>query len=106
MNEEKAKKLAELLAESPMADELKEAIIENLAKIPVGLIENLIISLEEEHKKTEDIASSIKEFFKKQDGDWAKLETKQHKSAEDIITKEVENIEQEAIKKDIENKRE
>lgn len=104
MNEEKAKKLAELLADSPMADELKEAILEHLAKIPTGLVENLIISLEEEHEKAEKIAFEIKRFFEEQGKNWERIEGEQREAAENIITKEIEAIEQGAIKGGIEKK--
>jgi hypothetical protein len=106
INEEKAKKLGDLLAESPLADELKDAIISNLAKIPIGFIDNLIVSLESEKEKVEEIASSIKDFFEEQDKNWKELEEKQANEAERIIKEEIEQIEQETIKSEIEKKSE
>ena len=94
MNEEKAKELGELLGESPIADEIKEAILENLAKIPMNLVDDLIESLKNEKSKISEVIFEIEEFFKKQDKEWEELAVTQRTAAEEIIENEIRSIEE------------
>ncbi len=86
-------RLGRLLAESPLAEELKAAILDGLDKLPDYLIFDLLDALEKEKIELERIALEVKTYLDGQDKDWLKLEEKQQQAADHIIDKEVQKIE-------------
>lgn len=92
----KARKLGQLLAQSPLDVELKITILENLSKMPQKYLDALIVSLENEAKGIEVLLKESDDFLKKQDEDWAQVETAQTALAD----KMVENIIGEAVKEE------
>jgi len=95
MDNIKIEKLGTLLATSPLAPELKEAILQNIAYIPADLVEGLVVSLENESQKVEEITQNIEAFFAEQDIAWKNLAQEQKKSANGIIEEELAKIEAE-----------
>ena len=92
----KAQKLGKLLAESPLEDEIKQAIIDNIDKMPMDLVDKLIYSLENEQEVVDKIAKEVKDFIAKRDKAWADLGKKQQAAVDEIIDKEEKEIEKEA----------
>lgn len=88
-------RLAKLLADSPLAEEVKKALIDNLDRIPDYHIFDLIDALEKEKIELERIALDIKLYLEQQDKDWKELEAKQEQAADDIVDQEIQKIEDE-----------
>ena len=88
-------RLARLLADSPLAEDLKKALIDNLDKIPDYHIFDLIDALEKEKIELERIALDIKLYLEQQDKDWKDLEAKQEVVADELINQEIQKIEDE-----------
>lgn len=86
---DKAKKLGGLLAVSPIAHDLKMAILENLAKMPEKYLDSLIVSLENEAKGIEILIKEADDFIKAQDEDWDKVAEEQVDLAAKIVSEEV-----------------
>lgn len=99
MDTQKAQHLGKLLADSMLADEIKEAIIKNLSIIPISLIDGLIASLETEGKYIEHATTEIENFFKEQDVAWEALAERQKKETGRIIEEEAVKMELEALAK-------
>lgn len=88
-------RLGLLLAQSPLAEDLKKALLDNMDKIPDYFVFDLIDALEKEKIELERIALDIKLFLEQQDQDWKKLEEKQQAVADDIIDEEIKKVEDE-----------
>ena len=88
-------RLAKLLAYSPLAEDLKKALIDNLDKIPDYHIFDLIDALEKEKVELERIALDIKLYLEQQDKDWKDLEAKQEALADEVVDQEIQKIEDE-----------
>ncbi len=88
-------KLAKLLADSPLAEDLKKALLDNLDKIPDYHVFDLMDALEKEKVELERIALDIKLFLEQQDKDWKDLEAKQEAVADEIVDQEIQKIEDE-----------
>lgn len=88
-------RLGQLLAQSPLAEEIKKAILDGLDQLPPYLIFDLLDALEKEKIELERIALDVKAYLEQQDGDWLKLEEKQQEVADSIIDQEVQKIEDE-----------
>lgn len=97
-----AKHLGELLASSPLAEEIKKTILDNLEKLPGYMVFDLINALENEEAELGRISLDIELFLKKQGQDWQKLEEEQKEAADQIIGKEVQNVENEIKHKETE----
>ncbi len=93
MDTQKAQKLGKLLADSMLADEIKEAIVKNLAIIPMPLIDKLIASLEAEGKYMANAVTDIENFFAEQNNAWDALAARQKKETERIVAEEALKIE-------------
>lgn len=88
-------RLAKLLAESVLAEEIKRAILDGLDKLPDYLIFDLLDALEKEKIELERIALEVKLYLEQQDSDWLKLEEKQQEVADELIDKELQKLEDE-----------
>ena len=88
-------RLAKLLAFSPLAEDLKKALVDNLDKIPDYHIFDLIDALEKEKVELERIALDIKLFLEQQGKDWKDSEAKQEEIANEIVDQEIQKIEDE-----------
>lgn len=88
-------RLGRLLAESPLAEEIKKAILDGLDKLPDYLVFDLLDALEKEKIELERIALEVKIYLEQQDKDWLKLEEKQQDVADGIIDQELQKMEDE-----------
>ncbi|MDP3731078.1 MAG: hypothetical protein Q8R34_01115 [bacterium] len=95
IQKELQEKLGQLLAESPLAEELKKTILDGMDKLPEYLIFDLLDALEKEKIELERIAEEIGAYLEQQDGDWLKLEEKQQEAANNIVDQELQKIEDE-----------
>lgn len=86
-------RLGRLLVESPLAEEIKQAILDGMDKLPDYLVFDLLDALEKEKIELERIALEVTTYLEHQDGDWLKLEEKQQAAADDIIDQELQTIE-------------
>lgn len=73
--------IGELLAKSPMDEELKNLLLENMEKIPEHLLFQLKDALEMEQEELEHVAFEIKMFLKDKNAGWDKLAEEQKKAA-------------------------
>lgn len=79
-----AEKLGSLLAGSTLPEMIKEAIIQNLYKIPDDKINELVRVLETEQDKLNSLVANLQKFFQRQKGSWVETEKQQHAIAADI----------------------
>ena len=95
IQKEVQERLAKLLVFSPLAEDLKKVLIDNLDKIPDYHIFDLIDALEKEKVELERIALDIKLYLEQQDKDWKDLEAKQEALADEVVDQEIQKIEDE-----------
>ena len=88
-------RLAKLWADSPLAEDVKKALLDNMDRIPDYHIFDLIDALEKEKIELQRIALDIKLYVEQQDKDWKDLEAKQEAVADEIIDGEIQKIEDE-----------
>jgi hypothetical protein len=88
-------RVAHLLAESPLDDEIKQTIIDGLDTLPEYMIFELQDALEGEREELKRVAFDIELFLKDQDKNWQKLEADQKAVADQIVEKHVKKIEEE-----------
>lgn len=84
--EEKAKRCGELLAKSPLDEEIKKIILEGRDNFTEGDIDRLLFSLEQENEHLELIASQLVHFDKTQNKGWEQLAIDQKKKADDMVS--------------------
>lgn len=87
-----AEKLGSLLAGSTLPEMIKEAIIQNLYKIPDEKIAELVRVLETEQGKLNSLVADLQKYFQRQKSSWAETEKQQNSVAVDIekeITQEL-----------------
>ena len=77
--------MGELLAESPMDEELKQLLLSNMEKIPEHLLFKLKDALEMEQEELENVAFEIKVFLKDKNAGWDKLAEEQKKAADTLV---------------------
>ena len=97
--QEKAKRCGELLARSPMDEEIKKTILENLGSLTEGDLDRLLFSLEQENAHLSLLASQLSDFDKKQEKGWGRLAKDQEKKARDVV-----NDFSRQLERDIQNK--
>ncbi len=85
MDVEQIKRLVQLLAASPLDEEIKDAIVENAADLTDDAAEALLVSLEAEHTQLEAVEKILKQFDLWQEEQWKVLETKQRQRADAIV---------------------
>jgi|SRR3990167_3187498 len=81
----KVRRCGELLAQSPLDDEIKNTVIENIGKMTENQLDQIIHSLERETIELTALAKLLKNFDKKQDESWKSLEEKQKELAGRVI---------------------
>lgn len=83
------------MAASPIAHDLKMAILENLAKIPERYLDLIITSLENEAKGIEILIKETNSFIKEQDEEWEKVAEEQTAFAAKLVSEEVLSLRRE-----------
>jgi len=81
----KVQRVGTLLAQSPLDDEIKNAIIDNFDKVTEDQLDQILKSLERETVELTSLAKILKEFDSKQDNDWKSLEKEQEETASKIV---------------------
>jgi len=89
-----ADKIGELLAQSPLDDEIKNRLLEKMEEIPENLLFRLKDALEKEKEELEGIAFDIDIFLKDQNKDWQGVVQNQKKVAGEVADKWVEKLRQ------------
>lgn len=82
--EQIADKVGELLAESPLDEEVKEVLLEGIDRLPKELLFKLLDALENEKEGLEKLAFEVKLFLKEQDANWEQTAREQQKVADTI----------------------
>ena len=82
--EQIADRVGELLAESPLDEEVKDVLLEGIDKLPKELLFKLLDVLENERESLEKVAFEIKLFLKEQDANWEQTAEDQQKAADAI----------------------
>lgn len=80
-----ADRIGELLAVSPMDEELRQMLLDNMEKIPEHLLFQLKDALETEQEELENTAFEIKMFLKDKNIGWDKLAEEQKKAADTLV---------------------
>ena len=90
-----ADRVAHLLAESPLDEEIKKTILDGFDELPEYLILRLQDALETEREELQRVALDVELFLEDQKKDWQKIEEDQRAVADKIIDKHVQKIEDE-----------
>lgn len=80
-----AGRIGELLAESPIDEELKNLLLDSMEKIPERLLFKLKDALEMEQEELENIIFDIQIFLKDQNAGWDKLAQEQNKAVDTLV---------------------
>lgn len=88
----KAGRCGVLLAQSPLADEIKNAVIENIVQMTDAQLDQVIKSLERETLELTSLTELLKEFDKKQDDAWINLEQDQQKLADKLVEEALQKV--------------
>ncbi|MBI2482398.1 MAG: hypothetical protein HYV76_02450 [Candidatus Vogelbacteria bacterium] len=99
--EQKAEKIGELLAVSPLTEGLKVAILDNLAEMSERTLDHLLTALTNEHQLIGNLALELERFITHQKEYWRDLEEKQKEAVDDVVAKHVRELEQEIAKSDL-----
>ena len=89
---ETAEKLGWLLAESPLDEKIKSAILTHLDKMPRNMVFKLVYALEAESKELDRIVFEMDLFLKEPEGTWKKVEKEQEGMANAIANKWVTKL--------------
>ena len=82
-----AEKIGQLLAQSPLDDKIKSALLEKMDKIPEPLLFKLLDALEMENDDLERTAFEIDLYLREQDEAWKKVTEEQKKIASEAVQK-------------------
>lgn len=81
---ETAARVAHLLAESPLDEEIKGVILDGVDKLPDYLIYQLLDALQNEREQLKSVALAIQFFLNNQEEEWAVLQNRQRVLASEI----------------------
>ncbi len=84
--------IGELLAQSPLDDEIKNRLLAKMEEIPENLLFQLKDALEKEKEELEAVAFDIDIFLKDQDKSWQGVVEEQKKVAGAVTNKWVEKL--------------
>ena len=88
----KLEKLGNLLSGSMIDPDLKESLLENLPKMPVGYVDEIINILESEEDILEELEIEMLRFIKRQEDLWQEANQKQRQSIREIMDEALKNI--------------
>ena len=95
MNEAQQKladSIGELLAQSPLDDEIKNRLLEKMEEISEHLLFRLKDALEREKEELEGVVFDIDMFLKDQDKGWKGVVQDQKKVAGEVVDKWIEKL--------------
>ena len=84
--------IGELLAQSPLDDEIKNRLLEKMEEIPENLLFRLQDALEREKEELETVAFDIDMFLKDQEKNWQGVVEDQKRIAGEVTDKWVEKL--------------
>ena len=87
-----ADRIGELLAESPLDEEIKQVLLDDVDQLPAHLLFKLLDVLENEREQLETVAFEIELFLKEQNKNWQQTEKEQQKAADTITDAWVEKL--------------
>ena len=87
-----ADRIGELLAESPLDEEIKQVLLDGVDQLPAYLLFKLLDVLENEREQLETVAFEIELFLKEQNKNWEQTEKEQQKAADTIADAWVEKL--------------
>lgn len=87
-----SERVGELLAESPLDDEIKQVILDGMDQLPSDLLFKLQDVLENEREELEKVAFEVKLFLKGQEKNWKQTSETQQKAADTIVDAWVEKL--------------
>lgn len=99
--EQKAQKIGELLASSPLKEEIKVAILDNLSEMPESALDQLLTALTNEYQLIDTLALELEKFAAHQKEYWRDLEEAQREAVDDVVAKHVRELEEELTKSDL-----
>ena len=82
-----AEKIGQLLAQSPLDDKIKSALLEKMDEIPEPLLFKLLDALEMENDDLERTAFEIDLYLREQDEAWKEVTEEQKKIASEAVQK-------------------
>jgi|GEM_PF-4312929 len=90
--EYKLMRAAELLAQSPLRDSIKETIASKIGELSEAQLDSLIASLEYEQRELAHAGNEFMKFDKQQDEDWKKLEEEQRAKADQMVNELLKDL--------------
>ena len=87
-----AERVGKLLADSPLGEEIKTALMANMDKIPEHMIFKLLDVLENEQEELNRMVFEMDLFLKQQDKKWSKVGEEQQRIANALADKWVEKL--------------
>ena len=87
-----ADRVGKLLAESPLDEEIKQVLLDDVDQLPAHLLFKLLDVLENEREQLETVAFEIELFLKEQNKNWQQTEKEQQKAADTIADAWVEKL--------------
>ena len=87
-----ADRIGELLAESPLDEDIKQVLLDGMEQLPEHLLFKLLDVLENEREQLEAVAFEVQLFLKEQKNNWEKTTQDQQKAADTIVDAWVEKL--------------
>lgn len=88
-----AERIGQLLAESPLDNDMKQVILDGMDKMPEYMLIKLLDVLERESNELERVASEVESFLATQKENWDKTAKNQEEFADELIEKLAKGIE-------------
>lgn len=89
-------RVTELLAKSPLAQDIKTTLLENFDKLPAYAIFALLDALEKEDEALNELTASLSQIIEQKEADWSKIEQEQKTAMDEIIDRVVREEEKKA----------
>lgn len=96
--EDKIKYCAKLLANSPLADEYKQLILELIGQMTDAQLNMVIESLEREGEELQKLEEALKQLDEEQDKKWEEIKEKQQIKAQEMEDAFMVNVIQKSLK--------
>ncbi len=94
--EEVAQRIAELLVQSSLDDDLKELLIDKIDLLPEAMIADLLEVLETESSQLQIVASKIQDYINSQENGWEDIEVEQKSFAEKFLEDAAQHLDDQA----------
>lgn len=88
-----AERIGQLLAESPLDEDMKQVILHGLDKMPEYMVVKLLDVLERESDELGRVASEVEAFLASQENNWEQTSKNQEEFAQNLMEKLAKEIE-------------